>query len=376
MMPSVMIQFSEFMTPTVILFVIIVMGYFLGKIRICSISFDISGVLIVAVLVGYLISTFYPTLQSADFENSMNLFSKLGTALFVASVGITAGISVAKGFGKNHIFFCLIGGLMVFIGFITMKIIQHADCSIDESVLKGIMCGAMTSTPGLSAVCEADDIISQNAVIGYSCTYLFGVIGVVMFVQLMMRNVELQKNGETATEKKIVTANTELLIPIAISVILGYIIGGIHLPYSNFSLGTSGGILCSAILVGFSLKKFLFKNQESIKDLSIYRNLGLVMFFVGSGIQAGVRLNYVFHIKWFLYGILLTVIPIAFGYAICRFIGKYSVEKGMCIISGGMTSTPAIGVLLKSATAQLDLSAYSFAYVGALLTMVVGIKII
>ena len=52
MMPSVMIQFSEFMTPIVILFVIIVIGYFLGKIRICSISFDISGVLIVAVLVG------------------------------------------------------------------------------------------------------------------------------------------------------------------------------------------------------------------------------------------------------------------------------------------------------------------------------------
>jgi len=47
----------------------------------------------------------------------------------------------------------------------------------------------------------------------------------------------------------------------------------------------------------------------------------------------------------------------------------------MCIVAGGMTSTPAIGLLAKTGNSQVDMSAYSFAYLGALLTITIGTKI-
>ena len=50
----------------------------------------------------------------------------------------------------------------------------------------GMMNGALTSTPGLAAALEATN---QNpmASVGYGIAYPFGVVGVVLFVQLLPR---------------------------------------------------------------------------------------------------------------------------------------------------------------------------------------------
>lgn len=168
----------------------------------------------------------------------------------------------------------------------------------------------------------------------------------------------------------------DALIVLGISVVLGYIIGSVKFPYINFSLGASGGILFSSIFVGLLTQKFIKKNMDMSNSLPLYRNFGLAMFFVGSGIPAGIRLNAAFDIKWFAYGIILTVIPSLFGYLCSRYIAKRNAEHCMCAVAGGMTSTPALGVLLRKSNLSLDLSAYSFAYAGALLAMVIGIKII
>ena len=45
------------------------------------------------------------------------------------------------------------------------------------------------------------------------------------------------------------------------------------------------------------------------------------------------------------------------------------------LMAGAMTSTPALGVLVNKGYA-VDLTAYSISYIGALLTMTVGIKFI
>ena len=45
-------------SPLSLLFLIIVIGYYVGKIKIRDISFDLAGVLLVAVIIGYAISNF------------------------------------------------------------------------------------------------------------------------------------------------------------------------------------------------------------------------------------------------------------------------------------------------------------------------------
>lgn len=363
------------LTPTVLLFFIVVMGVFLGKIKVYSISFDISGVLIIAVLTGILISIIYPEIIDTNFENSLSLFSKLGTALFTTSIGLTAGISVLKGFSKRNFIFFSIGVLMVCICFLFMRIIQHIDTAIDKSVLVGILCGSMTSTPGLTSACELTYITIENSILGYGCTYLFGVLGIVVFVQIMTRKNVQKDDSKTINNSVIQNQNSEHMMIVGVSVILGYIVAGVKIPYLNFSLGTSGGILCSSILIGIILSKVTDKTLDLTYALSFYRNFGLMLFFVGSGITSGIELNVSFQIKWFLYGVFLTFMPIAFGYMCSRYIFKQSVEKSLCIVAGGMTSTPAIGALLKKSRINLDLSMYSFSYIGALLTMVIGIRI-
>lgn len=69
---------------------------------------------------------------------------------------------------------------------------------------------------------------------------------------------------------------------------------------------------------------------------------------------------------------LFTVVPIMIVYMTCRFF-KYSRVESAAIVAGGMTSTPAVGVLTDR-NVGVDLSAYTVSYVGALMTMVIGIR--
>lgn len=359
-------------TPTVVLFLIILGGLLIGKIKIYSITLDLSAVLILAVLVGYVISVFAPHLFDTTFEISMRSFSKLGTALFISVIGLSTGSTVAKGIDKKGPLCFFLGMGIVCVGIVTMRVIGHFDAEIDRSLLAGILCGAMTSTPGLSAVCETVGMASDLAVLGYGCSYLFGVMGVVLFVQLAVKKgAHTFKETVKPQQKKAcdLPVKVECLIPIGLSVVLGSMIGNLKMPGLNFSLGTSGGILCAAIVVGILMKRS-FGDMDD-KHILCYRNLGLVLFFVGSGVPAGQGLAASFDIKWFGYGVILTVLPIFVGYILSHIVWKGSVKRAVCVIAGGMTSTPAMAVLLRNSEVDPELSAYSFAYIGSLSTMVI-----
>lgn len=354
-------------SPTILLFAIIVIGYLIGGIRIYNISLDLAAILIVAVASGFFIARLNPQIVDYDFENGFSIFSKLGTALFISAIGFGSGRDIAQGFNKKNLVCIFIGILMSVVGIATMKIIGLIDSDLDYSLLLGILCGALTSTPGLSAVCEDVDIVPELATLGYGCTYLFGVIGVVLFVQFMTRNLTIDV-AEHKTADKTETQSIEILIPLAIAIATGSILGSITIPLLCFSLGTSGGILCMSVLIGFVIKKAIPNHNAS--SLSNYRSLGLMLFFVGAGVPAGIRLTTAFNIKWFIYGIILTTIPILCGYVLSRYLFKMPLADNMCIIAGGMTSTPAIGVLIRRFNCSLNLTTYSFTYIGALLALV------
>ena len=362
---------SSIFSPVVIAFAVIIIGYLLGKIKVRNISLDLSGVLIVAVFVGLILAK-VETIGAITFETNQadfKFFSTLGTALFVSSIGISTGKSL--NFRKAGEFKAmLIGFLMVGFSFFTMKVISLIDRDISVSKLLGALCGALTTTPGLSTACELNNIATEEIVVGYGSTYLFGVIATVLFVQLITRKAETVHHQNEATdrdEKR--TSNLNVMILVACAIVLGTLFGNINI--FGFSLGNSGGMLCAGITIGL-LAKFLFDNK-SMQPLVLtqFRNFGLVLFFVGNGVPAGMELHNGFDLKILFYGAILTIVPIVVGYLLNKLI--IGGRESATVIAGGMKSTPAIGLLVDK-NPQISLGKYSLAYFGALITIVVLIR--
>lgn len=123
-------------------FIVVFFGCLIGKIKIRNISLDISAVLILSIFVGYILSEIEIPLNS----EIMSLFSQIGTSFFISVIGISAGFSLKSISYKNILYF-IIGVAIVLIGFVTTKMIGCIDSNISNSLLSGIFCGSMTSSP-------------------------------------------------------------------------------------------------------------------------------------------------------------------------------------------------------------------------------------
>lgn len=305
---------NSLLSPISIAFAVIILGYYFGRIKIWGISLDLSGVLISAVFVGWFIGAKVPlnNIQNmSEFHKNMKFFSSFGTALFVSVIGITAGYAVDVRRRKD-LKAVLIGSFMVASAFVTMKVILLLDSDISFSKLLGSLCGALTSTPGLSAANELTNIITEEATLGYGCTYLFGVTATVLFVQSTIRKSCKTYYDEIQSADSIADrAALGGLIQIGSTTIIGRMLGSID--FFGFSLGNSGGILCMGIVIGLILKKYFRTKIASAKVLANFRNMGLVLFFVGNGIPAGMQLCSEFDIKIVLYGAVMTIVPILLG---------------------------------------------------------------
>lgn len=359
---------TTFCHPITVAFLVIAIGLCVGKIKVCGILLDLAAVLIVAVAAGYLLSLTITITDIEQLNSYMKMFSTLGTSLFVSVIGITAGYSLnTKSEGKLSS--AIVGMLMIVSAFAGMWIVSNFDSGISYSNLLGVLCGSLTTTPGLSAVCEKSGVISEEASLGYGSVYLLGAIFTVLTIQIITRKADGITKVKTCDKLKL--QNKAIfggLLQISTVIVLGRLLGELSVPYINFSLGNSGGMLCSGILIGYLIGKH-FKSHCILKGhQSIIRNLGLVLFFVGNGIPAGMQIKNNFSVVSILVGIILTVIPIAVGWFVCKVILRKSNTDTASIISGGMTSTPAIGVL--SSKEDVPYDKYSFAYAGALISII------
>ena len=166
------------LSPVVLTFAIIIAGYYLGKIRACDISLDLSGVLIAAIISGVFIAVIAQRYSDGCIERvvgdnfylSMKILSSLGTALFVSAVGVSSGYMLTSGAKLRSAKSLFIGIAMAAVSFATIKALGALDSSADRSVLMGILCGAMTSTPGLSAVNELEGTNTYLSTAGFVCS--------------------------------------------------------------------------------------------------------------------------------------------------------------------------------------------------------------
>ena len=361
------------LSPLNLLFFMIVAGLAIGRIRINGISVGIAGILFASIFVGFLMNKLIPNESReiiANAQSTLKTFSKLGTALFVSVIGLQTGFSI-KNHSKNSVFAFVIGAIMSLSGVAVMLLLSLLDKSISYASLLGILCGALTTTPGLSSVCERISSGSENVVMGYGCSYLFGVILVVFFAQLFSRRCTNEIN-RISTQQEVKSKIYPELILICLTALLGNIIGSIKL--STLSFGTTACTLMVGLIVGYGIKKAFKKSFISSQCLNAFRNLGLALFFVGTGFSTGTQ-DIAFDIRAILYGILITISAVVCGWGLCKLVEKkYPLHQGF-IIAGGMTSSPAYGAL-SGFTTEASVNCFSFSYFGALVTLIIAIQII
>ena len=186
---------------------ILAVGYALGRITIKGISLGSAGVFLVALVYGCL---FYKNLDKQLPEyttNALKIVENLGLILFVTSVGFIAGPKFFSNMKKNFTSYVLLGlviivsGALVAVGCVYVgKLLGESDMEKLSAIMAGLFAGALTSTPAFSAAkasvssAEMEQLVS----VGYGIAYIFGVIGVVLFVQLLPKLMKVNMDEERA----------------------------------------------------------------------------------------------------------------------------------------------------------------------------------
>lgn len=78
----------------------------------------------------------------------------------------------------------------------------------------------------------------------------------------------------------------------------------------------------------------------------------------------------------FVYGAIMTLLPMIVGYFVAAKMLKLSLLNNLGSITGGMTSTPALGTLISVAKTEQVAAAYAATYPIALLSVVVISQVI
>lgn len=375
---SILTWFQEsVMTNTLMVaFTIALIGYAVGSIKICGLELGTAGVLLVALIFGH-------------FGFAVDgVIKDLGLIAFVTSVGYIAGPKFFRNFKVNAKSYILLGVVVILAGGLTTcLVIKLFGVPTDISV--GMMAGALTSTPGLAAALDATG--SQAASVGYGIAYPFGVVGVVLFVQLIPKILHTDMDAERAQftaaagvevgegkykESELFHADTMGFFPFAVAIALGIIVAKVVIPLpggASFSLGTSGGPLLAGLVLGHfgRVGKVSLKVEKTV--LECMREFGLCMFLLGAGCDAGAGFVEILKeqgVLLFLYGALMTTIPMLLGFFFAYKILKLSVFNTLGSICGGMTSTPALGTLIKVTGTDDVASAYAATYPVALVLVV------
>ena len=403
------ISISNISTLLFVLFAVLLGGYALGRITIKGISLGDAGVFIIALVMGALAFhvnesgelLFALSSKPYDFNSGLSLIESFGLVLFVTSVGFIAGPKFFGNFKRNFKSYVLLGVIIILAGGLAAagciglgEVVGYGGSITDQdgfvAMIVGLLSGSLTSTPAFSAAKATVAPEYQSLVsVGHGIAYIFGVIGVVLFVQLIPKLTKANMDEERAKlvikEEGSKKAFTGKLFHIdhmgiaafSLAAILGTVIGQVKIPLSSqglsgtcFSLTTTGGCLLVSLVLGHFQRIGKISIMPEGTTLKLFRELGLVLFLVGAGIPGGAEFVENFDAMYFVYGIIMTLVPLVIGYLFAKYVLKLSLLNNLGSITGGMTSTPALGTLIGTAGTEDVAAAYAATYPIALIAVV------
>ena len=402
------VSLSNVYTLLFVVFGVLLAGYAFGRITIKGISLGDAGVFIIALLAGALLYRvdggglqFIASAQPYDHTDGLALIESLGLILFVTSVGYIAGPKFFGNFKKNFKSYVLLALTMVLTGGLVAagciavgELVGYGAATTEQdgfvAMIVGLLSGALTSTPAFSAAKatvapEYTGLVS----VGHGIAYIFGVVGAVLFVQIIPKLTGANMDEERA---KLVVDTPQEAPPLSrrlfhldhlgvagfsLAAVLGTLIGQIKIPLTSaglsgtcFSLTTTGGCLLAGLLLGHFGRVGPVSIMPRQTTLKLFRELGLVLFLVGAGIPGGAEFVACFDPMYFVYGVVMTTIPLLVGYFFARRVLKLGLLNSLGSITGGRTSTPALGTLIRVAGTEDVAAAYAASYPVALVAIV------
>lgn len=225
----------------------------------------------------------------------------------------------------------------------------------------------MTSSPGLATALELAGADNGAAVgIGYALAYIPGVIIIILFSQLSGKKyldtvvdvAEIKKkNGEDLS-----------ILKLSVVVLFGTLIGSIE--FMTISLGLTGGILISALIMGSTFKGYTFEE----KSLNAIRDISLASFLAIVGLKYGyqaVSTIQTVGIQLLIIGMVTGIASLLVGYILGKFVLKIDDAILVGGICGGMTSTPGLAAATEAFKSDRVAAGYGATYPFALIGMII-----
>ena len=154
---------------------VIAVGVLLGKIKIFGVSLGVTFVLFTGIVCGHF--GFTGNTQILTF------LQDFGLILFVFCIGLQVGPSFFSSFKKGGVAMNLIAiGIVCLNVAVALGLYYGLNGRIELPMMVGILCGAVTNTPGLGAANEALSQLNYNGpqiAMGYACAYPLGVLGII-----------------------------------------------------------------------------------------------------------------------------------------------------------------------------------------------------
>jgi putative transport protein len=186
-----------------LLFLVIAIGYFIGRIKIAGFSFGVAAVLFVGLAFGAM----HPDMALPD------IIYILGLVLFVYTIGLRSGASFFSSFKKSGIRDnLLVTAILVLAAFLTILLGKWF--GVKNTLMAGLFSGSLTNTPALASVIDVLKHTSSKLteeqmrnllaepVVGYSLAYPVGVMGVILLFQLGIKlwRINMKKEVEATVE--------------------------------------------------------------------------------------------------------------------------------------------------------------------------------
>ncbi len=429
---SNLINLNQTGTVFLMAFLVCFIGYAIGAVKVKGLSLGTAGVFLFALLFGYLctlpglqnipvIGKFYMEGGSDAKIASFKFISNVGLVLFVTSVGSIAGPKFFRDLARNAKTYVPMGALIIAIGALVTALFAMIP-GVGPAYATGIMSGALTSTPAFSAAKETAGELQGLVVLGQAVAYPFGVIGVVLFVQIMPKilkadmakeraligagnasaaggEVDADAAADAASEsadakpvKKLAALDSFGFAAFGLAIVLGLLLGAIKIPLSGkgfdgptFSLGMTGGPLIMSLILGHFGRIGPISMKTDLNALKSFREFGLMLFLLGAGTEGGVvlveqisqsPLGPMLVVYGFLAGMVITLIPMVVGYLFARYVCKLPLLNILGSITGGMTSTPALGTLIGVAETDDVAGSYAATYPVSLVLVVFAAQLI
>lgn len=150
-------------------------GVLLGKLKMFGVSLGVTFILFVGILMGHFGFT--------GNREILNFIQDFGLILFVFCIGLQVGPSFFSSFKKGGVTMNLIAIGVVLLNITVMLTLWVLFFQPEDlPMLVGVLCGAVTNTPGLGA---ANEVLNQmgytgsDIANGYACAYPLGVVGII-----------------------------------------------------------------------------------------------------------------------------------------------------------------------------------------------------